>query len=320
MTKLFLSSLISLVLMFLIMPRFITFMKKVKYDQVASEYSLEEFKQKAGTPTMGGVVFILVPVITLILLYPGFFHNFKISLIVLTYVGYGLIGFIDDYLIVVKRNNDGLKPLYKFLLQLLLSIVFYIIYQGNASSVITIPFLNKSLDLGFFYAFLVFFMFTGSSNAVNLTDGMDGLAAGVSIFALLPFIYVSIKQDEFYIAVLLSAVAGALLGYLRYNISPAEIFMGDTGSLALGGILAAVAIVLKKEIDLAVIGGVFVLETLCVIIQQTSVRLFHKRVFRYTPIHYAFKLKGMAESQVVYSFWLAGIIFAGLGFLMEVLG
>ena len=320
MTKLFIAALISLVLMFIIMPYMISYMKKIKYNQIASEYSLEEFKEKAGTPTMGGVVFILVPVLTLLLLYPAFFRHFKIMLVVLVYIGYGLIGFIDDYLIVVKQNNDGLKPLYKFALQLLLSIVFYMIYKNNATTTVTLPFINNTVDLGIFYAFLVFFMFTGSSNAVNLTDGMDGLAAGVSIFALLPFIYVAIKQDEFYIAVFLTAVAGALLGYLRFNISPAMIFMGDTGSLALGGLLAAVAIVLKKEIDLAVIGGVFVLETVCVLIQQFSVRVFHKRVFRYTPIHYAFKLNGMAETQVVYVFWLSAIIFCGLGFLMEVLG
>jgi len=317
MLRLFLASMISLILMFIAMPNLISFMKNLKYNQVASEYSLEEFKEKAGTPTMGGVAFVVIPVITLFIIYPRFYTNAKIVLVVLTYLGYGLIGFIDDYLIVVKNDNEGLKPAYKFGLQLLLSIVFYIIYSKYATTTVTIPFMNKTVDLGWLYAVLVFFMFTGSSNAVNLTDGMDGLASGCTIFAILPFIYVAIKQDQFYVAVLLAAVAGALLGYLRYNISPAMIFMGDTGSLALGGLLAAVAIVLKKECDLAIIGGVFVLETLCVIIQQVAVRVFHKRVFRYTPIHYAFKLNGMAEMQVVYVFWLASIIFSGLGIILE---
>ncbi|MBR2684950.1 MAG: phospho-N-acetylmuramoyl-pentapeptide-transferase [Erysipelotrichaceae bacterium] len=317
MLRLFLASMISLILMFIIMPNLISFMKNLKYNQVASEYSLEEFKEKAGTPTMGGVAFVIVPVIALFIIYPRFYTNAKILLVVLTYLGYGLIGFIDDYLIVVKNDNEGLKPAYKFGLQLLLSVVFYLIYRRYATSTVTIPFLNKTVDLGWGYALLVFFMFTGSSNAVNLTDGMDGLASGCSIFAILPFIYVAIKQDQFYIAVLLAGVGGALLGYLRYNIKPAMIFMGDTGSLALGGLLAAVAIVLKKEFDLAIIGGVFVMETLCVIIQQVAVRVFHKRVFRYTPIHYAFKLNGMAEMQVVYVFWLASIICSGLGIILE---
>lgn len=317
MLRLFLASMISLILMFIIMPNLISFMKNLKYNQVASEYSLEEFKEKAGTPTMGGVAFVIVPVIALFIIYPRFYTNAKILLVVLTYLGYGLIGFIDDYLIVVKNDNEGLKPAYKFGLQLLLSIVFYLIYRQYSTSTVTIPFLNKTIDLGWGYALLVFFMFTGSSNAVNLTDGMDGLASGCSIFAILPFIYVAIKQDQFYVAVLLAGVGGALLGYLRYNIAPAMIFMGDTGSLALGGLLAAVAIVLKKEFDLAIIGGVFVMETLCVIIQQVAVRVFHKRVFRYTPIHYAFKLNGMAEMQVVYVFWLASIICSGLGIILE---
>ncbi len=320
MVRLFTAALLGLILTLLVTPQFIAFMRKIDVSQVVSEFSLEEFKSKASTPIMGGVVFILVPIIATIILYPHFYENPRILILFMVYAGYGLIGFIDDYLIVVKKNNDGLKPLYKFLMQVLFSVIFYVVYHRFSSTTITLPFINLSLDLGWFYAVFVFFLLTGSSNALNLTDGMDGLASGLMVFALLPFIYSALKQEQFLIAVFLAAVEGSLLGYLRYNISPALIFMGDTGSLALGALLASSAILLKREINLAIIGGVFVAETLCVIIQQVAVRVFHKKVFTYTPIHYSFKIRGTAENQVVYAFWLWGIICAGLGFLMEVLG
>ena len=309
-----------LVLALLIYPKLIPFLLHIKYGQSISEYSLDDYKQKEGTPTMGGLVFLIVPVALLIIIYPSFFTDSKLLLIVLAYLGYGLIGFIDDYIIVIKHENTGLKPWIKFMMQLVLSIVFYLFYRENCLTMIYLPFTDLIIDLGWLYAFLVFFMFTGASNAVNITDGMDGLAAGTSLLALVPFILFAANEDQPYIAVFIIGVIAALLGYLKFNIHPAKIFMGDVGSLALGGLLAALALVLKQELALIIVGGVFVYETLCVIIQISSVKLRKKKVFKYTPIHYSFVINGMREINVVRLFWLLGFICMCLGLLIGAIG
>lgn len=309
-----------LVLALLIYPKLIPFLLHIKYGQSISEYSLDDYKQKEGTPTMGGLVFLIVPVALLIIIYPSFFTDSKLLLIVLAYLGYGLIGFIDDYIIVIKHENTGLKPWIKFMMQLVLSIVFYLFYRENCVTMIYLPFTDLIIDLGWLYAFLVFFMFTGASNAVNITDGMDGLAAGTSLLALVPFILFAANEDQPYIAVFIIGVIAALLGYLKFNIHPAKIFMGDVGSLALGGLLAALALVLKQELALIIVGGVFVYETLCVIIQISSVKLRKKKVFKYTPIHYSFVINGMREINVVRLFWLLGFICMCLGLLIGAIG
>ena len=309
-----------LVLALLIYPKLIPFLLHIKYGQSISEYSLDDYKQKEGTPTMGGLVFLIVPVALLIIIYPSFFTDSKLLLIVLAYLGYGLIGFIDDYIIVIKHENTGLKPWIKFMMQLVLSIVFYLFYRENCVTMIYLPFTDLIIDLGWLYAFLVFFMFTGASNAVNITDGMDGLAAGTSLLALVPFILFAANENQPYIAVFIIGVIAALLGYLKFNIHPAKIFMGDVGSLALGGLLAALALVLKQELALIIVGGVFVYETLCVIIQISSVKLRKKKVFKYTPIHYSFVINGMREINVVRLFWLLGFICMCLGLLIGAIG
>ena len=224
---------------------------------------------KTGTPTMGGIVFVLIPILVLLLLDYQAFFSVEMLIVVLAYLGYALIGFIDDFLIVVKKNNDGLKPSMKFLLQSVLAVIFYFIYTSVAETTIQIPVLGISLELGILYFVLIFFMFTAESNAVNLTDGLDGLCAGTAFIAIAPFVIFALLQDYSDLAMLLLAVSGSLLGYLRFNIHPAKIFMGDTGSLALGGLLAASAMILKQELLLIVIGGVFVIELLSVVIQVT---------------------------------------------------
>ncbi|MEA5018136.1 MAG: phospho-N-acetylmuramoyl-pentapeptide-transferase [Erysipelotrichaceae bacterium] len=299
-------------------PKLIIFLKKIRYSQTISEYSLADYKQKEGTPTMGGLAFIFLPIIFIVFIYPSFYQDATMMLVIMVYLGYGLIGFIDDYIIVIKHDNAGLKASYKFLMQLALSIVFYLIYREYSVTTINIWFLNWSFDLGWVYALLVFFMFTGTSNAVNITDGMDGLAAGTTILALIPFVVFAFIASKPYIAVFVIGVIGALLGYLRYNLHPAKVFMGDVGSLALGGLLAGLALVLKQELSLIIVGGVFVYETLCVIIQITSVKLFKKKVFRYTPIHYSFVIQGMSEIKVVRMFWILGFLFMIFGLLIGV--
>jgi len=302
----------------LVYPVLIPFLRKIKYSQSISQYSLDDYKQKAGTPTMGGVAFIMIPIIFIFMIYPKFYLDTKMMMIIMAFVGYGAIGFLDDYIIVIKRDNAGLKAWVKFMMQLALSIIFYMIYREESVTTISIPFTSWMIDIGWLYAFLVFVMFTGSSNAVNITDGMDGLAAGTGILALVPFVLFAYKADQPYIAVFVIGVIAALLGYLRFNIHPAKIFMGDVGSLALGGLLASLALVLKQEIALIFVGGVFVFETLCVIIQIASVKIRKKRVFKYTPIHYSFVINGMNEKKVVYLFWFLGFICMMIGLVIGV--
>ena len=312
--RMMLGFVISLIVVLLLMPHFIDFLKKISFNQTVNDYSLQEYKEKAKTPIMGGILFIITPVLVTILLYPACLLDYKVCMVFLAFVGYGLIGFTDDFLIAVKKNNDGLKAQYKFGLQLLLAIVFYIMYQEHSILSIQLLFNGPVINLGLFYVVLILFMFTGSSNAVNLTDGMDGLAAGCTCFSLIPFLIFAYLSGNIGISIFITSLLGALFGYLHYNVKPAKIFMGDTGSLALGGVLAALAMVLKKEIPLILIGGVFVIETLCVIIQITSVKTRHKKVFPYTPIHYSFVIKGMSENNTVHLFWVVSALFAIIGF------
>ena len=310
---------LSLGLVLILMPKLIAFLHKISYNQEVSEYSLEQYKAKAKTPTMGGTLFVVVPVVVTLVLYPSIWQDLPSLLVLIAYVGFGLIGFIDDFIIVVKKNNEGLKPWAKFLMQLLIAVAFYWFYKDFVSTDVVVPFINAVLPLGAFYVVFAFIMFTGESNAVNLTDGMDGLAAGCSFIAMAPYVMFAVQQNQMIIASFLLGIMGALIGYLRYNLHPAKIFMGDAGSLALGGVLAAVAMVLKMELSLLIIGGVFLWETICVVIQQVAVRVFKRRVFKYTPIHYSFVISGMKEPKVVQMFWMLSVVCAALGFLMGVL-
>ncbi len=310
---------LSILCMFLIMPGLIKYLHKIKFGQTEREEGLESHKVKNGTPTMGGIAFILVPTILYLIfsLFSPFKLDHNILIILLAFVGYGIIGFIDDYIIVVQKNNEGLKPAYKFAMQSVLAVIFYIMYKAHNPTALWIPVFNTYIDIGFLYFPLIFIMFTAETNAVNLTDGLDGLCAGQMIIALIPFVVFAWKLYS-NVAFLLILVIGALLGYLHFNKHPAQIFMGDTGSLALGGLLAASAMVLKQEILLIVIGMVFVLETLSVVIQVTHFKRTGKRVFKMAPLHHHFELCGWTETQVVHRFWLAGIVFAIIGLLLGV--
>ena len=311
--KLVIGFCVSLTIVMLVMPRFIEYLKKLSFKQSVSEYALEDDKKKAGTPIMGGILFIIVPVVVTLIAFPQSISDINIWIIILAFVGYGLIGFIDDYLIAVKKNNNGLSPLQKFTMQVILAVVFFFIYRIHGDLMITLPFSKTTVTLGWWYFLLVLFMFAGSSNAVNLTDGMDGLSSGVTIIALIPYAIISYVQQKYTVLMFVLCLIGALLGYLYYNKKPARVFMGDTGPLALGGVLAALAMVTKTELSLILIAGIPVIETLCVIIQQVSVRTVHKRVFPYTPIHYAFRIKGMPEVNIVRMFWVVEAIFACIG-------
>lgn len=313
--------LLSLGLMLLIMPSLIDYLHKIKFGQTERGEGLESHKKKNGTPTMGGIAFILVP--TFLYIVYSLFSPFKLdmntAIILLAFVGYGLIGFIDDYIIVVKKDNEGLKPGVKFLLQSILAVVFFLLYRSTASTAVWIPIAHIQVDLGFFYFFLVFIMFTAETNAVNFTDGVDGLCAGQMIIALIPFIAFAFMQGRMNVAFLIMLVVFALVGYLKFNLHPAKIFMGDTGSLALGGLIAAVAMVLKQELLLIVIGLVFVAEVLSVIIQVSHYKRTKKRIFRMAPLHHHFEKGGWSEEKVVTRFWMAGIVCSLVGLIMGVI-
>lgn len=304
--------LVSLGLCLVAYPLFIPFLHKLKYGQTVSEYMPSQTK-KTGTPTMGGVIFIAVPLLTT-LLFPNVWSDPKVILIALAFVGYGIIGFIDDYIIVVTKNNAGLSARSKLLMQIVLSVVFYLIYQGNVST--EVSFMNWTIDLGVLYILLVILLFASCTNAVNLTDGMDGLAGGTVFISYVPFVLFAIHQAEYNVALFVICIMGALLAYLCFNSHPARIFMGDSGSLALGGVLAALGLVLKKELIIIVIGFVFLVETASVMLQIASVKLRGKRILKCSPIHYHFELCGMKEQHVVYMGYIVGIICAVLGYFI----
>lgn len=288
-------------------PKLISYLEANGSKQTVSEFALDAFKNKPKTPTFGGLIFVGIPIIVAVV-FNGLHVDTNLYLLLFVYGSFGLIGFIDDYKIVKEGKNDGLSPKQKFLLQNVLALIFYVFYILNGgSNVLSIPFTTYHLDLGLFYLPLVMFMLVGASNAVNLTDGMDGLAGGTSIIALIPLIVLGWNASSSLLIALFS-ILGGLIAFLCFNKKPAKIFMGDVGSLSLGAMMAATAVIFKAELLFIIIGGVFVYETVCVIIQKISWKTRKKRVFRYTPIHYTFTLNGWDESNVVKFFYAIGLV------------
>ena len=317
---------VGFVLVLIAMPRVIPFLHKMKFGQVEREEGLASHKVKNGTPTMGGIVFVLAAILgtaisTLVFDIKNIFNQ-ELILTTVVLVGYSLIGLIDDALIIVKHSNKGLPPLAKLLAQIALAIICYF-YAMNFipgfTSVVTIPLVDISIDFKYLYPFLILIMFAGESNGVNLSDGLDGLATGLSMIAIAPFIIFSIMTKDYVLASYATAMVGALLGFMMFNYHPAKIFMGDVGSLGLGGFLAVLAILTKQELLLILVGGVFLMETLSVIIQVTSFKLRGKRVFKMAPIHHHFEMLGWSEQQVTISFWFIGFICGILAIVIGVL-
>ncbi len=286
---------------------------------------------KKGTPTMGGIM-ILFAVFFSSLLWSDITNKFVWAVLYVT-LGYGLIGFVDDYKKLTKKNHAGLRGKMKLALQLLIAIsaVYFISLQTpeNLNSHLALPFFkNVLLDLSWFYLAFACFVIVGASNSVNLTDGLDGLAIvpvmiAVCCFALIAYLVGNVKYSDYLqlhlvpnsgeISVICGAVLGAGLGFLWYNAPPAQVFMGDTGSLSLGGLLGVISVITKHEIVLAIIGGLFVMETLSVIIQVFYFKRTGKRIFLMSPIHHHFEKKGWSESKIVIRFWIIAVIFALIG-------
>ncbi|WP_186577554.1 phospho-N-acetylmuramoyl-pentapeptide-transferase [Aquibacillus kalidii] len=307
----------------LISPIFIPFLRRLKFGQSIREEGPKSHMKKMGTPTMGGIMILLSVAVTTLIMTSKFNNSslsFEVLLLLLVLLGYGLLGFLDDFIKVVLKRNLGLTSRQKMIGQVIISIIFYIVLRlKDFPTYIQIPGTSIQWDLGWGYALLIIFMLVGSSNAVNLTDGLDGLLAGTAAIAFGAFgILAWYGYPQFEVTIFCLAVVGALLGFLVFNAHPAKVFMGDTGSLALGGSIAAVAILTKLEILLIIIGGVFVLETLSVIIQVISFKTTGKRVFKMSPLHHHYELMGWSEWRVVTTFWLVGLIFAALGVYIEV--
>lgn len=296
-------------------PFFIPELHKLKFGQSIREEGPKSHQAKSGTPTMGGIMIILGIVIGTVAAAP---LSTEILLALFIMLGHFVLGFLDDYIKVVKKRNLGLKAKQKMLGQIIIAVVTMIIgtrMLGIDTSV-WLPIVNTSVNIGFGYYLLVLFVMVGASNAVNLTDGLDGLASGAMAIAASAYAVVCLLLGHAELAVFCAAITGACLAFLRFNAHPAKVFMGDTGSLALGGAFAAVGILTHTEVLLAVIGFLFVCEALSVIIQVISFKTTGKRVFRMSPIHHHFELGGWSEWKVVFVFWAVGLLASVIGLSM----
>ena len=308
-------ALIAFVLELILCPALIPLLTRLKCGQYIREEGPKEHQKKAGTPTMGGIV-ILIAMTAASLVFVGRYP--RLLAVLLVTLGYGAVGFIDDFLKVVLKHNEGLKPLPKFLLQIMVAVFFalYLYKAGYSTAIEFHLFGGFRLELGwFFYVFVVLVM-TAFVNGVNFTDGLDGLAASVTVIVSAFFAVVSWSRDSSMLPVA-SAAAGSLLGFLLFNTYPARVFMGDTGSLALGGFVTAIAFVLEMPMILLVVGFIYVAEVLSVILQVGYFKATKgKRLFRMAPIHHHFELGGWKETKVVAVFSIVTAMLCLVGFLL----
>jgi phospho-N-acetylmuramoyl-pentapeptide-transferase len=299
-------------------PLCIPILRRLKFGQQIRTDGPQGHLKKAGTPTMGGLIILLALTLAVIR-----FADTSLAMVVLLIasLGFGLVGFLDDYIKVVLKRSLGLTAKQKLLGQLIISvIVCVLLYKMGHSTDVRIPFIHYTVSMGWLYFPFVAVMMLGASNAVNFTDGLDGLLAGTSAVAFGAFVIIAMNSTMPDVAIFCAAMVGAVLGFLVFNKHPAKVFMGDSGSLGIGGGLAVVAVLTKTEILLVVIGGVFVIEMLSVIIQVVSFKTRGKRVFKMSPIHHHFELVGWSEWRVVITFWTVGILLAAIGlYINEVL-
>lgn len=319
----------ALLLSFMLGPWLISRLSALQWGQRVRKLGPESHYVKEGTPTMGGVL-ILFAIVVPTLLWADL-TNLYVWLTLAVTIGFGIIGFIDDLLKVRLKNSDGLSPRQKMLWQILiaLGVSLALFFYPPFQTTLAFPFFKGlNPDLGWTYIPFAMLVIIGASNAVNLTDGLDGLAIGPVIIAagtyllfsylaghadLASYLQINNVQGAGELAVLCGAMVGAGLGFLWFNTYPAQVFMGDIGSLSLGGAIGTIAVITKQEIVLMIVGGIFVMEALSVIVQVTSFRLYGKRIFRMAPIHHHFELKGWPEPKIIVRFWIVGIILALIG-------
>ena len=326
------AALTALLISLILGPWLIQRMRGIKLGQFIREEGPKSHQSKAGTPTMGGIL-ILVAIIIPTVLWADILNPY-IWIVLFITLAYGAVGFVDDYRKLAKKRNLGLTPTEKFGAQFAiaalaaLAIAYLPMLRNNYSTSITFPFLKDvALNLGLLYIPFVMVVLVGASNAVNLTDGLDGLAIGSALVAAVTYTVLTYAAGHARIAeylriawvpqtgelaVFCGAMVGASLGFLWFNAHPAEIFMGDVGSLALGGAIGCLAVMIKQELLLVLVGGLFVLEALSVILQVASFKLTGRRIFKMSPLHHHFELSGWRETKVVVRFWIIAVIFAML--------
>ena len=315
MTKAVLALMIGFVASVIIGLIAIPILKKINIKQVESTYLSKKHKEKSGTPTMGGIIFILSSLITMLILIilKKVTISTNLFLVLFVFLSYALIGFIDDYLIIKRKNNIGLTEIQKLSMQAVVALIFFYVYMhSGADAILDIHTLGITINMGWFYGIFILFMLVASSNAVNITDGLDGLAGGLAVIAYLAFALISWNSFAITgtedIAIFIFVLVGSLIGFLVFNTYPAKVFMGDTGSLALGATLAAIAIITKHEITFIVVMLVFIFETVVCLIQIISMVFFHKKVFLMTPYHHHMEKLGWKETDIVKVFWVAGLV------------
>jgi phospho-N-acetylmuramoyl-pentapeptide-transferase len=299
MEKIVYSVLVAFFISLILGPILIPLLHRLKFGQNIREEGPQSHQKKAGTPTMGGIVFIIASFITMAILIKKPSDESMVALY--AFIAFGVIGALDDGLKIIHKKNLGLRAAEKMILLLIVSLAlgYYAATNDKIGTTILIPFMKNSLNLGIWYVPFIVIYFAGTTNAVNLTDGLDGLATSITLLVMTFFALVSFGLGHWTLAIFCGVIAGSLLGFLRFNAFPAQVFMGDTGSLALGGAVAAVAMILKLPLLVIIVGGIYVLEALSVILQVASFKLTKKRIFKMAPLHLHFELSGMHETRVV---------------------
>ncbi|MBR4904632.1 MAG: phospho-N-acetylmuramoyl-pentapeptide-transferase [Selenomonadaceae bacterium] len=316
MEKILIAGAIAAGVVILLAPICIPILHRLKFGQSIRAEGPKSHQKKSGTPTMGGI-FLIAGIVAATLIMAEW--NTEIFLALFILLGHFILGFVDDYLKVVRKHNQGLLARYKLAGQILIVIVTTFVASElltDFSPTIWIPIVDIAIDAGSFYLLFMLIVMVGASNAVNLTDGLDGLASGCMAIAASCYAVICILTGHEDLAIFCAATVGACIGFLKFNFHPAKVFMGDTGSLALGGAFAAVGILTRTEILLAIVGFVFVCEAMSVILQVISFKTTGQRIFRMSPLHHHFELGGWSEIKVVFVFWTVGLIFGVLGLLM----
>lgn len=304
------------ILAVIIAPFFIPILTRFKFGQIIRDDGPSTHFVKTGTPTMGGIIF-LISILIVSVIYS--IQNPKILPVLIVTLGFGIIGFLDDYLKIKKKSKDGLFPAQKMLGLIVVSVLFvgYLVYSEIDTSII-IPFTASEIyfDLGWLFIPFSILVLLATSNSVNLTDGLDGLASGVTLIVMVFFAIIGILFDYSESTVFFTtAICGGCLGFLVYNMYPAKLFMGDTGSLALGGAVGAVSILMKMPLILIIVGGVYVAESISVLLQVGYYKLKTKRIFKMAPLHHHFEMDGWKETKVVYVFWSITVLLCIIGYL-----
>ena len=304
----------SIVVSFLINKWIIKKEKEKHVGQAVRDDIISTHFQKSGTPTMGGVGIVLAVVLASLINYS--FLDYKILIVLFLMLTFFIIGFIDDFIKVKYKNSKGLSARLRFSLEIMFTLVALVLLNYSQRSMWHLHLPNQYIYLGPIFIILIVFMIVGSANAVNMSDGLDGLAGGLIILCYLPFLLVALKEKNYAASILISSVIGGNIGFLIHNAHPAKIFMGDSGSLANGALISLLAFLLNSEYLLVISGGLFILETLSVILQVGYFKVTHKRIFKMAPIHHHFEALGMKEYQVVNMFYLIGFVLAFLSLII----